>query len=236
MMRRLLFRSALMAAAAASTLSISVNPAQALVVYDPTNYASNVLQAARALQQINNQIRSLQNEATSLLNDTKNLASLPFSSLAALQQQVRQTQTLLGQAKRLAYDVTQVEQAFSSRYGTISPDSTEAQLVAGARERWATSVDAFEDALKVQAGVVGNIEGSRTAMSDLLSASQSASGALQAAQAGNQLVALQSQQLADIAAMLAAQGRAQAIESARAATAEEEGRVRFQRFMARTER
>lgn len=37
------------------------------VVYDPTNYAQNVLQAARALQQINNQITSLQNEAQSLI-------------------------------------------------------------------------------------------------------------------------------------------------------------------------
>ena len=33
------------------------------IVYDPTNYAQNVLQAARALQQITNQITSLQNEA-----------------------------------------------------------------------------------------------------------------------------------------------------------------------------
>lgn len=222
--------------AAAVALALAMSPAQALVVYDPTNYASNVLQASRALAQIKNQIRSLQNEAASLINDTKNLASLPFSSLAALQQQVRQTQSLLGQAQRLAYDVTQIEQAFSTRYGNISLSSSDADLVSGARERWATSVDAFEDALKVQAGAVGNIDGSRTAMNDLLSASQSASGALQAAQAGNQLVALQSQQLSDITAMLAAQGRAQAIEAARSATAEEEGRVRFQRFMARSDR
>jgi P-type conjugative transfer protein TrbJ len=218
----------------AAALALAITPAQALVVYDPTNYASNVMQAARALQQINNQIRSLQNEATSLLNDTKNLANLPFSSLQALQQQVRQTQRLLGQAQRLAYDVTQIEQAFSTKYGDIALSSSDADLVAGARDRWSTSVDAFEDALKVQAGVVGNIDGTRTSMDDLVSASQSASGALQVAQAGNQLVALQSQQLADITAMLAAQGRAQTIEAARAATAEAEGRVRFQRFMARS--
>ena len=218
----------------AAALALAMTPAQALVVYDPTNYASNVMQAARALQQINNQIRSLQNEAASLLNDTKNLASLPFSSLQALQQQVRQTQRLLGQAQRLAYDVTQIEQAFSTKYGDIALSDSDADLVAGARDRWSTSVDAFEDALKVQAGVVGNIDGTRTSMDDLVSVSQSASGALQAAQAGNQLVALQSQQLADITAMLAAQGRAQTIEAARAATAEAEGRVRFQRFMARS--
>src|SRR3546814_1525509 len=43
---------------------IMVAPASAQwVVYGPTNYAQNVLQAARALQQVNNQITSLQNEA-----------------------------------------------------------------------------------------------------------------------------------------------------------------------------
>ena len=34
----------------AAALALAMTPAQALVVYDPTNYASNVLQAARALQ------------------------------------------------------------------------------------------------------------------------------------------------------------------------------------------
>ena len=32
------------------------------IVFDPSNYAQNVLTAARALQQINNQITSLQNQ------------------------------------------------------------------------------------------------------------------------------------------------------------------------------
>ena len=37
-------------------------------VFDGANYAQNVLEAARALQQINNQIQSLQNEANMLMN------------------------------------------------------------------------------------------------------------------------------------------------------------------------
>ena len=53
------------------------------IVYDPTNYAQNVLTAARTLEQINNQIRSLQNQATSLINEARNLTSLPFSSSAS---------------------------------------------------------------------------------------------------------------------------------------------------------
>lgn len=201
------------------------------IVYDPSNYAQNVLTAARALQQINNQIQQIQQQATSLINQARNLTSLPFSSLQQLQQQIQRTQQLLGGAQRIAYDVQSVQQAFADRYKGVALSGTNAQMVANANARWEDSVGAFEDALKVQAGVVGNIDGTRASMGDIVSASQSATGALQAAQAGNQLLALQSQQLSDMTALIAAQGRAQTLQAARQAAAEAEGRARFQRFM-----
>jgi P-type conjugative transfer protein TrbJ len=55
-----------------------------MVVYDPSNYAQNVLQAARALQQINNQVTGLQNQTQMLLNQARNLTSLPYSSMQAI--------------------------------------------------------------------------------------------------------------------------------------------------------
>ena len=51
-----------------------VPPAQAQwTVFDPQNYAQNLLEAARALQQINNQIQALQNQAVMLQNMATNL-------------------------------------------------------------------------------------------------------------------------------------------------------------------
>ena len=47
------------------------------IVYDPTNHAENLLTAARALEQINNQIAQLQTEAQMLINQARNLANLP---------------------------------------------------------------------------------------------------------------------------------------------------------------
>ena len=232
-------RRAVLAGAIATSSMIGITaatPAHAQfggIVYDPTNYAQNVLTAARSLQQVNNQIQQIQNQATSLVNEARNLASLPFSSLQQLQQQVQRTQQLLGEAQRIAYDVQNVQQAFTSRYKGAALTSSHAQMVANANERWEESVGAFEDAQRVQAGVVGNIEGARTTMDGLVSSSQSATGALQAAQAGNQLLALQSQQLADLTALLAAQGRAQALDSARKAAVEAESRERLRRFLAR---
>ena len=51
--------------AAALTLGAASVPAHAQwIVFDPTNYAQNVLTAARELQQVNNEIQSLENQAT----------------------------------------------------------------------------------------------------------------------------------------------------------------------------
>ncbi len=237
-MTRFPLRQAILAGAGAVAASavvpiIAPMPAYAQfggIVYDPTNYAQNVLTAARSLQQINNQIQQIQNQATSLINEARNLASLPFSSLQQLQQQVQRTQQLLGEAQRIAYDVQNIQQAFTDRYKGAALTGDHARMVANANARWEDSVGALEDALRVQAGVVGNIDGARTTMDSLVSASQSATGALQATQAGNQLLALQSQQLADLTAAVAAQNRAQALESARNAAIEAEARERFRRF------
>lgn len=201
------------------------------IVYDPTNYAQNVLTAARTLEQITHQISSLQNEAQMLINQAKNLASLPFSALQQIQQSVQKTQQLLGQAQNIAFNVQQIDQAFQSQYGSVSLSATDAQLVAGARDRWKNTVGGLQDAMRVQAGVVSNIDSNRTQMSALVGQSQGATGALQAAQAGNQLLALQSQQLSDMIALLAANGRAGTLTEAERATAAEQGREQRRRFL-----
>ena len=208
-------------------------PAHAqLTVFDPSNFAENVLTAANTLQQINNQIRSLQNQATALDNQAKNLANLPYSSLQQLQQSLQQTQALLAQAQNIAFDVRQVQSAFSTTYAPTLTGLSDQVLINNAQTRWQNSVGAFEDTLKVQAGVVGNLSTAGATLSALVSASQSASGALQAAQAGNQLVALQVQQLSDLTALVAGQSRAQALEQTRQAADEAQGREQFNRFVA----
>lgn len=211
---------------------VMIMPAHAWrIVYDPTNYSQNVLTAARTLQQINQQITQLQNEAQMLINQARNLASLPYSSLQQIQQSVQRTQQLLSQAQNIAFDVSQIDQAFQSKYANVSLSATDAQLVSDAKERWRNSIGGLQDAMRVQATVVGNIDTNRTEMSQLVGQSQSATGALQAAQAGNQLLALQSQQLSDLTALLAANGRSTALTEAERAAAAEQGRVQRQRFL-----
>ncbi len=224
---------------AATMLAVSpmlaTQPAHAFgfgrIVYDPTNYAQNVLTAARSLEQITHQITSLQNEAQMLINQAKNLASLPYSALQTLQQNVQKTQQLLGQAQNIAFDVQQIDQMFQQKYGNVSMSATDQQLVANARSRWQNTVGGLQDAMRVQAGAVGNIDSNRAQMSALIGQSQGATGALQATQAGNQLLALQSQQLSDLVAVISANGRASALTDAERAAAAEQGREQRRRFL-----
>jgi type IV secretion system protein TrbJ len=84
-----------LAVASVLAVAVVVGPKQSsaqLVVFDPNNYAQNVLTAARTLQQINKQIVSLQNQAQMLINQAKNLTTLPFSSLLQLEQSIQRTQ------------------------------------------------------------------------------------------------------------------------------------------------
>lgn len=228
-MRRL---GSLLAAGAIALSFGTAAPARAQwIVFDPNNYVQNVLTAARELQQINNQITSLQNEAQMLINQAKNLANLPYSSLQQLQSSIQRTQQLLAQAQRIAYDVQQIDRAFSTSYAPVTGSQSNKVLMANAQSRWQNSVAALQDALRVEAGVVGNLDTNRIQTSALVTSSQGASGALQATQAGNQILALQAQQLGDLTATVAAQGRAQSLEAAQRTAAQDQGREQLRRFL-----
>lgn len=213
-------------------LPVITRPALAWrIVYDPSNYAQNVLTAARTLEQVNNQIKSLQNEAQMLINQAKNLTRLPYSAIQQLNQNIQKTQQLVGQARGIAFDVEKIDQMFQGQYGEAPISASDTQLIATARDRWKNTVGSLQDAMRIQAGVVANLDSSRSQMSALVDQSQSASGALQATQAGNQLLALQSQQLSDLLALLSANGRATALSEAERAASAEQGREQRRRFL-----
>ena len=85
--------------------------------------------------------------------------------------------------------------------------------------------------MRVQAGVVQNLDSTRTQIDALITSSQSASGALQAAQSGNQLIAIQTRQLADLTAVMAAIARAQSLEGARTVENQAQAQQQLTRFL-----
>ncbi len=205
-----------LAAAGVVALSFAVAvPADAQwIVFDPTNFSQSVLTAARELQQVDNEIQSLENQATMLINQAKNLASLPYSSVAQLEASITRTEQLLTQAQNIAYSVTTIDQAFTRVYPQSYAGSTSStQLMADAQTRWQNARAAYQYSMHVQAGAVQNLDNARTQINALISSSQSASGALQATQSGNQIMGLATQQLADLTGVIAAMARAQSLDA-----------------------
>jgi len=194
-------------------VGMPISPAEAIIVFDPSNYSQNILTAARTLQQINNQIRMLQNQAQSLINQARNLATIDFPELRAITETIRQIDMLMGQAQGIQFRVATLDQQFHSFFPTsfnaaISND----QHVVDARARLDTSMAAYKQTMTVQAQVVENIAADQSTLGGIVARSQGAEGALQAQQASNQLLALVAKQQFQIQNLMAAQYRADAIE------------------------
>ncbi|SMF81582.1 P-type conjugative transfer protein TrbJ [Tistlia consotensis] len=201
-------------------------------VFDATNYGQSVLQAARALEQINNQIQQLQNQAVMLQNMARNLQRLDFSSLGQLQGALNRIDGLMMQADGLSFDLTQLEGQWRQRY----PDSYDASvsvsdMATAARERWLSAMNAFRQTMQVQSQIVENVRADEGLLTDLVSRSQGAVGALQAQQAANQLIALSTKQQMQSQTLMAAHYRAEAEDAARKAQAEEAARKTTRRFL-----
>ncbi len=202
------------------------------VVIDPTNLAQNIMTAANTLEQINNQIRQLQNEAQSLINQGRNLASLPFNVVNRLRSTLASTQQLITQAQGLAFQVQNMDQQFASLYpAQYAANVSGNQMVQDAHQRWQNTLNGLQTAMEMQAQVSQNVTDDQGVLTDLVGQSQSATGALQAMQATNQLLALQAKQSIQAQQLQLTQGRAVSLELARQAAAAERGRAVTQRFL-----
>jgi type IV secretion system protein TrbJ len=210
----------------------AVSPAGAqLAVFDPSNYAQNVLQAAHALEQVNNQIKSLSNEATMVIGMAKHLQKLDLNDLAKLNSDIAAINDLMKQAKGIAFTIEKTEAAFKGQYPAGYSAVTASGLAGDALTRWQSSMDAFEQTLIVQAKVSESLTEDASTLNELVSASQGADGSLQAAQAANQLLALNTKQQMQIATLLAAQYRAEALDQARKAQGEAAAKAMTRAFI-----
>ncbi|MDQ0589992.1 P-type conjugative transfer protein TrbJ [Variovorax paradoxus] len=224
-------KSFLVIAAAAWFGAMPIARAQWVVV-DPTNLIQNIMTAANTLEQINNQIKQLQNQAEMLRNQSRNLTSLDFSALSELRSTLSATNQLIQQAQGLAFNVSRMEEEFKRLYPeSFSAGMSGAQMVGDARLRWRHSLEALRTATHVQSQAMQNFAADEQALTDLVNRSQSATGALQAMQATNQLLALQSRQAIQAQQLQITQDRATALEQARQVAVQERAREVRRRFM-----
>jgi P-type conjugative transfer protein TrbJ len=203
-----------------------------LTVFDPANFQQNLLSAARALEQITNQVRVLQNQALMLMRMDQNLVKLGSTispdlqrTLAAIQAQLR-----AGDGIALSLQVTRsgYDQLFPKQ---VSAALTHDEVLRSAKARWDEEHAAFRRAALLQGQIADGIEADTRLLADAMARSRDAVGALQATQAGNELTALGVKQALALQGLLAAQHRAETLAKGRELAAEDEARQRFKTFM-----
>lgn len=222
---------ALAAASLAPATIVAVIPAHAMPVFDQASYSQNLLTAARTLQQIDQQIRQLQNEAQMLSNMDKHLKRVDFPELKKLEENLAKVDALMARADGVDFGID----ALDSRMAALFPRDFAAigrtETVASAKARLDAAMASYRRTLGVQARIAANVKEDAGVLADIAARSNDAEGSLQVSQATNQLLALAAKQQMQLQSMMAANVEAEMLDRARAAQSEAEGRERTRRFL-----
>lgn len=171
------------------------------IVYDPTNYAQNLLQAARALEHVRNQITQIEQAAAMLRQNPLQLSS-------EISDQINEARSLFETAEGIAFEIDELGEDLRTLYPETWQDF-DLESVLAQSERWeAESRQSLERAMAAEARASRSIEQSRGRITRALASSVASEGQTGAIQAGNQLLGVTAAQLAEIHTLLIAQGRA----------------------------
>ena len=201
------------------------------VVFDPRNFAQNILTASRNLQQIRNQVRSLQNQADALINDAKDLSKLDFNSQSELRRLLNEIAGLINQANAISYRIEETDRVFKETYPEEYDAYSNTEIAANAQAQWEYSRAGVHDTLLMQSQIVATVQADTAMLDHLLGESAAAEGNLSVMQAGNQIDALNAKQTMQIQQLMSAQYRAEALERARRLEIERQGPVLLNRFI-----
>ena len=104
-------------------------------------------------------------------------------------------------------------------------------VLRNAKSRWDEEYAALRRAALLQGQIADSVDGDVRLLGDAMARSKNAAGALEVAQAGNELAGLSVKQSLQLQSLLAAQQRAEAFARARDLATEDEARQRFKSFV-----
>ena len=180
--------------------------AEALIVYDPTNYAANIQTSLKQVESVINELKMLENQAKQLLQ----LGQIP--ELQQLSKTFNDLMKIRNEVTSLLNSYGQFQQEWDSVFKDFASVSgmSGAEWSKQAEKMLSESNKSLYDSVKAQTSV-SQIESDAQALSALQNASQNAQGVLQAAQAGNQIAATTTQQLMRLQSIMAASNTAQSV-------------------------
>ena len=216
----------------AAAAIVGLAPANAITVFDPWNYQQNLLTAVRSLDQIQNQVRQLENAAAQLMRLDRHLQSLPGSISPDLQSTLSQLRARLSDGEALALKVRETDATYERLFPKTFPDAVSSDdLTRAAKSRWDETYASFKRSAVVQGQIAESAETDARLLDQILTRSQGSAGALQATQAGNELSALHVKQSLQLQTLLATQTRAETTDRARTLVAQQQAREQFKSFL-----
>ena len=204
-------------------------PASAQIpVIDPANLAQSITQVTHMVQQLRNQVQQIE-QATAMLRQN------PLQLSPELSQSIGEARALFQSVQGVAFEARQLGEDLRTLYPQTWEDFDLDQVL-GQSDQWmAESRRSLERAMAAEARAAASIERSQGAIDRALQSSGASEGQTGAIQAGNQLLGIQASQLAEIHALLIAQGRALETERMeRLAREERAGEIRRRAFPTET--
>lgn len=209
--------AAVIVAVAALMIADGVRAQQ--VVFDPRNHMENALQAARQLE--------------SLANEARTLAASPYSHLAQNSQALRDMAELARTARGLATSVDRLERQFEDLYPEDLSGTDVLRLLEQSQDRAANARRTAEDLARTTAELEQLAAGRGQRLAGALSASQAAQGQTAAVQSSNQMLAVLAEDLAALRVVMLAQARLMSEGAARESTERAAGLEARRRMWAR---
>ncbi|WP_083818684.1 P-type conjugative transfer protein TrbJ [Acidiphilium sp. PM] len=161
--------------------------------------ATSVSQLARQAQEVSNQLQQIRYQVQNLASLPQNLWSQTYGDLSSLT-------NIMSQANGLSYTMQNVNSAFQSQYPSYNSSENYNQLY----KKWSqTTSNSIAAALQAQGFNANQFATQQSALNAIEQASQSATGRMQALQAGNQIAAMEVTQLQQLQQLQSANSDAQ---------------------------
>lgn len=193
------------------------------VVFDPRNHIENALQASR-------QLDSLANEARMLANQARQLAASPYSHLGETSAALRDIGELAREVRGVAATVEGIESQFEDLYPTAVEGLDPRRALQQSRGRTAAARETAQDLARTAAELERLSQGRDRRLQGALSASERAEGQTAAIQSSTQILAVLAEDLGSLRAVMLAQSRLMAEETARTAAERAAGAEARRRF------
>jgi P-type conjugative transfer protein TrbJ len=193
--RKLVLAAAIALVASSSSLMFAPPASAQWAVFDAANFSQNIMTQLNTLTttmnqvtQLEHEVQSLTNQATMLQNDARNLTSLPDSLLSnytnTFSQLMQRFQSIQGLMQSVSAATNQYSTLYPNFQNSVPGGAQLQQLV----NQWQNgNAQNIQSALEQGAQILQSLPSSQTDIARLANDSQSATGALQAMQAGNQL-------------------------------------------------